>query len=74
MDDSFPFIIHHDFQQLPQVGSRHDGLVSVVTEFGVNVVLGDARGGRGHEGGNFMSESLANVANLMKLVKCLADW
>ena len=36
-----------------QVGSRHDGLVSVVTKFGVNVVLGDARAGRGHEGGNW---------------------
>lgn len=34
-----------------QVGSRVDGLVSLVKDIGVHVVLGDGRSGRGHQGG-----------------------
>ena len=33
-----------------QVGSRWDGLVSHVKDFGIHVILGDGRAGLGHEG------------------------
>ena len=33
-----------------QVGSRCDGLVSHVKDFGIHVILGDGRAGLGHAG------------------------
>ncbi|CAL1173824.1 unnamed protein product [Cladocopium goreaui] len=53
----------------PQVGSRCDGLVSHVKDFGIHVILGDGRAGLGHAGFLHVSKMAGHVASTHEAFK-----